>query len=362
MGSFTTGVFDRLSWLFSLAGIYISGYLTAAKALNRSLACSSSNTCDLVTNSSRSYLWGVPVAYIGLAGYVLLMILTLGRIFFPRMHRNLLLLAFFASTAGLLTSVFLTYVAVFQIHAVCRWCMASGITMALLWLCTGWSLTLPKPERRSGAKKIASLTFTGLAAIAIVVALQMKASVAQVETQMLAVRKDQIRLSDLIPSGAHILGNTQAPYTIVTFSDLVCPNCKAADLKLFSYFKKPLNANLVFRHRPLEFHAWAYESAVLSEAAAESADFYRFAEDAFNHDFNSLEDLKGFAVAEGVPRTVVQAALREGSKERKIVDRDLALCRKLNIQAVPTIMLVHGKDVRIMSSDDALAAVLKRRD
>lgn len=357
MSIFNAKVLDRFCWVLSLIGIYISGYLTASKAYNQSIACSNSSGCDIVTNSAKAYIFGVPIAYIGLGGYLILTALTLARIIAPRLHRPLLFFAFLGATLGLGSSLLLTYISVFQIHDVCRWCMASGITMGLIWLCTGLTVTLPAPEKSSDVSSLASLTLTGMIAAGVVITVQIQGSFANVKRQMQAVRKDQIKLSELIPPDAHVMGKHDAPYSIVTFSDLVCPNCKNADLKLFGRFRKGMNANLVFRHRPLEFHTWAYESAVLAEAAAETMDFYRFAEDAFNSEFDSLEQLKSFAIKEGVPEDLVESALKSGSKERQIVDRDLKLCRKLNIQAVPTIMLVHGTDVKIMSSDDAMAAV-----
>lgn len=73
-------------------------------------------------------------------------------------------------------------------------------------------------------------------------------------------------------------GNTQAPITIVEFSDLQCPACKAVQPLLQDLFSQASgSARLVFRHYPLESaHKNALLAAKASEAAANQGKFWQY--------------------------------------------------------------------------------------
>ena len=63
------------SWLWapvalSALGIFVSGYLSAKRLTGGNLACSRWAQCDIVNNSVYAKIFGVSVAFIGLAGYL----------------------------------------------------------------------------------------------------------------------------------------------------------------------------------------------------------------------------------------------------------------------------------------------------
>ncbi|MDE3065075.1 MAG: vitamin K epoxide reductase family protein [Acidobacteriota bacterium] len=66
------------SFLLSLAGLAISGYLTYAHFQPRAMVCADSGVvnCGLVTTSAQSYFLGVPVAVLGLVQYGAMTALT----------------------------------------------------------------------------------------------------------------------------------------------------------------------------------------------------------------------------------------------------------------------------------------------
>jgi uncharacterized membrane protein len=119
--------------LLSLAGMGISGYLVAKRLTGGGLACSRWAQCDVVNNSMYAVMYGVPVSVIGLAGYLLLLavgvavLLTEG----PA-HRRLLALALLLALGGVGFSIYLTYVEIYLIQALCSWCVASAVVIALL--------------------------------------------------------------------------------------------------------------------------------------------------------------------------------------------------------------------------------------
>ncbi|HEY1597404.1 MAG TPA: vitamin K epoxide reductase family protein [Thermoleophilaceae bacterium] len=110
----------------ALVGLGIAGYLTYVHYAGLHPLCLASGGCEKVQSSHWSKLGGIPVATIGLVGYAA--ILTL--LFVPG-EVGLAGTALVALT-GFGFSVYLTYVELFRVHAVCQWCAASAVLMTAL--------------------------------------------------------------------------------------------------------------------------------------------------------------------------------------------------------------------------------------
>ena len=124
--------------LMSLLGLLVSVYLYLYK-IGRigTLACGTGG-CETVQTSAWSRVAGVEVALIGVIGYGLLLIVALAALQPVLADRRWLatLLATLAA-AGVLFTAYLTYVELFVIHAICRWCVGSAaiiVTLLLLGL------------------------------------------------------------------------------------------------------------------------------------------------------------------------------------------------------------------------------------
>jgi uncharacterized membrane protein len=120
--------------LLSLAGLFISAYLYLYK-LGRigSLACGTGG-CEAVQLSPWSRVAGVEVALIGVLGYAGLVGLSLAALQ-PGLAGQRWPATLLAGLAGIgvLFTGYLTYLELFVIHAICRWCVASGlIILAIL--------------------------------------------------------------------------------------------------------------------------------------------------------------------------------------------------------------------------------------
>jgi cyclophilin family peptidyl-prolyl cis-trans isomerase/protein-disulfide isomerase len=65
-----------------------------------------------------------------------------------------------------------------------------------------------------------------------------------------------------------MLGNTDAPLTILEYSDIQCPYCALIEPSLIEYVTaNPDKVRLIFRHFPLEMHDKSFIGATLLEAA-----------------------------------------------------------------------------------------------
>ena len=106
-------------------GLALAGYLTYVHYADIAPVCSGGG-CEKVQSSSYAELAGVPVALIGLVGYLAI----LGSLMLPG-ERGLLLGALLA-LVGFGFSLYLTYLELFEIDAICQWCVASAVLMTLL--------------------------------------------------------------------------------------------------------------------------------------------------------------------------------------------------------------------------------------
>jgi uncharacterized membrane protein len=146
----------RSLWLWvpiglSAAGIGISAYLVGKRFTGGALACTRWAQCDVVNNSVYAVMYGVPVSVIGLAGYLLLLGVSVAavRTVGPT-QRGLLALSLLLSLGGVGFSIYLTYLEIYVIQALCAWCVASAIIIVLLALLSALNL------RRAGRTATAS--------------------------------------------------------------------------------------------------------------------------------------------------------------------------------------------------------------
>ena len=114
----------------ALLGVGVAGYLVYVHYAGIKPACTAGASCTKVQTSEWSKLAGVPVALIGLIGYIAI----LTSLLIPEREESRL------ATLGLTVigvgfSGYLTYRELFSIHAVCEWCASSAVIMAILFLC-----------------------------------------------------------------------------------------------------------------------------------------------------------------------------------------------------------------------------------
>jgi uncharacterized membrane protein len=121
--------------LLSLTGLFISAYLYLYKIGKiGSLACGTGG-CETVQWSPWSRVAGIEVSLVGLLGYASLLVLCLAALQPSMAHRRepTLLLAVLSGIAVLFTG-YLTYLELFVIHAICRWCVASGVVIVGIFI------------------------------------------------------------------------------------------------------------------------------------------------------------------------------------------------------------------------------------
>ena len=122
--------------VLALLGLLLSVYLTLYHyGYVGTLACGGTNECEKVQASRYAVLFGMPVAGFGVAGYLALLLIALAGLnekWDGRPEPTLQLAI--VSGAGVAFSAYLTWLELFRIHAICRWCVASAVIIFAIFL------------------------------------------------------------------------------------------------------------------------------------------------------------------------------------------------------------------------------------
>lgn len=123
--------------VLALIGLLISTYMSLYKLGVFGVIACGAGDCDRVQNSPWAVFLGIPVPYIGFLGYGALMAAALMGMqpgFLRDRRISAVLVA--GATIGLAFSAYLTYLEAAVINAWCRYCIASAILAALIFLFT----------------------------------------------------------------------------------------------------------------------------------------------------------------------------------------------------------------------------------
>jgi uncharacterized membrane protein len=110
----------------ALIGLGIATYLTVVHYAGGDPVCAIAHGCATVQHSRYAELGGVPVAVVGLGGYLAILVSLL------RDDEAWRTATAFLAIAGLAFSGWLTWVEVGVLDAVCVWCVGSAVCMAVL--------------------------------------------------------------------------------------------------------------------------------------------------------------------------------------------------------------------------------------
>ncbi len=134
--------------VLTLGGAFLAFYLVAyAMGWTPPIPC---GTGDCATVQSSRYAWigPVPVAGIGLGGYIALFALSIAGLQGPfASSRVTAFLLFGGALSGVLFSAYLTYIEAAVLQAWCRYCVASAILISIVFLAT-----LPELKRMRGSR------------------------------------------------------------------------------------------------------------------------------------------------------------------------------------------------------------------
>jgi uncharacterized membrane protein len=124
----------RASIALVILGLLVSIYMTVYKYSHIEAMCIGSGDCSTVNASRYSEVNGIPVAVIGILGYAAI----LATLYFeprnPFFRQNGTLMVFGMALTGFLFTVWLIYVEIVLIKALCPFCLTSQTAMTIIFI------------------------------------------------------------------------------------------------------------------------------------------------------------------------------------------------------------------------------------
>ena len=128
-----------LAWsLVSLVGFLDATYLTIQHYTGGNVNCNLFSGCEKVLASPYAIIWGVPLALVGVAFYLLLLLLMV--LHWEHGVRWALLLGILGSVGAWVFSLVMIYLQLMVIESLCQYCLLSALTattlfiLSLVWL------------------------------------------------------------------------------------------------------------------------------------------------------------------------------------------------------------------------------------
>ncbi len=121
--------------VLSLGGMFLASYLTLYKlGYIGELVCGT-GACEVVQASRWSRLFGQPVALYGVGFYLAMFAVAVaGSVGTLAESKKISLLLAALSGWGVLFSGYLTYIEIWQLHQICRWCVGSACIVVVLFV------------------------------------------------------------------------------------------------------------------------------------------------------------------------------------------------------------------------------------
>lgn len=107
-------------------------YLTIRKLSGEAAVCVVGGGCEAVDASPYSLTFGIPTAAYGVAWSAVALVAALA--WWWSADRRPLLVLYVGGLVATMVEIYLVYLELFVIRAVCSWCVVYGVTVVLGWL------------------------------------------------------------------------------------------------------------------------------------------------------------------------------------------------------------------------------------
>lgn len=318
--------------------------LSLSHAWGVAIPCGGSQGCEVVARSGASKFAGIPVAYFGLGAYLSLAALAILRFLRPALSW-VTPASFLITLSGALISAVFVYISIFQIRAVCNWCMASAGIMLLSLIFTALLATSGKAGKfgsidwgLTGLSAVAAFGYLGIRSVDLY-----KQRTEEIVTPEYALSK---KIEDFVPPGANVMGDPDAKVIVVEFGDLLCPHCRTSYFHFKDIVEKTQGKlQFVFRHFALigtPGHEISPSAAIIAEYAGEHGKFWPYIEDVFQLEREKVNENSLLGIVSRLGLDPAQAYQRSKSTDDPAFDRfyrDRQEADKLGIISTPTFLI-----------------------
>ncbi|MEN9564455.1 MAG: hypothetical protein RIR73_2699 [Chloroflexota bacterium] len=124
----------RASIALVIIGLAVSIYMTIYKISGNDGMCLGSGDCSTVNASRFSEVNGIPVAVFGIIGYAAILFVHIFETRNEFFRKNGTLLIFGMGLTGFLFTLWLVYVELVLLNAICPFCVTSQVTMTIIFI------------------------------------------------------------------------------------------------------------------------------------------------------------------------------------------------------------------------------------
>lgn len=129
----SSGLSNRLTFILSLMGLFVSSFLLYEYSLQGPVACLIGTGCDTVRTSQYSSFLGISIPILGVLFYLVMAMFSVVQA--QKTLNNLLFqVKLLISLVGVGFGTYLTFLEVFVIKAICFWCILSYIISCMILL------------------------------------------------------------------------------------------------------------------------------------------------------------------------------------------------------------------------------------
>ncbi len=339
---------------------------------------SRSISCEAVSASPYSNIFGIPLSWLGTLLYLFWIALAAIAAFKPennaRISNGLILVT---SAAAVTVNIYLGQMMFFTLGTLCLLCLLTyvlniSVLILVLRLATGFRLASINAGIRamipfSGQTRFGFvLVFVLIAAVGVIGQFQMQKGIeAASKFDEAGFRKYQASARHEVDTGSDPFhGGVGAKLTIVEFSDFQCPHCRKAHVNLqivLSGYGDQVK--LVFKNMPLPFHHSAAALAQLSEAAHKQGKFWPLHDLIFERQAEFKDTpldrkaLMKFAKDAGLDLARVEKDYDEPAT-KQAVNADLKEAKRLKIKGTP-VFFFNGLLIRGMPPPAVLKHIIE---
>ena len=335
--------------------------------------------CSAVLASSRSYLWGVPIAWWGLLFYAWVAGCAIHAL--VKRDDSLVPGIFTVSAVALLVTATKAYELVFKLHAVCPLCIAMYAATIGIVVLSGLMLIRQRRARSDASAPVAicppirargevprqllpfvtvALTFAiGITAAMVPAAILLDSPSIDVDEAVRAHFEQTptpIEITDSTP----MWGNPNGAVVVVEFADFQCPYCRVAATRihtLLSEYRE--DVRLYFINYPLKKHPQAELAAKAGICARQRGDFWGFHERAFQtQESLSRESLLRIAEKLGWSRSDFESCI-DSEETAALLQADIERATSADVTHVP-MLFINGRHVTYWGDDRVLRRILDR--
>ncbi len=324
-----TAVWVRLGAFLSWFGVCLCSLLVQKDAAIRAYLCPLRGGCEAVLGSQFAAIGGVPLTWVGVAFYVVVLSLWLTVVASSRWRLFLLDAILWLVLAGMTFSLGLMYVQFAVLHAFCPLCTGSALTVAALAVAAfrARPVVEASPMAASPGEAATLASF-------VVVPLLISLAGYFAEPQS----PGNTQLVDL--ANAHRRGAANAVVQMVVYSDFQCGYCRELAPILQRLQREfPHEVAVVFRHFPLAGHPRAFAVAVAAECAGEQGKFWEYHDKLFAEG-GGLEESRLIGLARSLGLDEVRfATCLHSEPAHAAVEASLREAERLNLPGAPSLFL-----------------------